>query len=154
MTVVSNASPLIALSLIDRFEIVFELFQNLIISPAVYNEIQKEPTKSQLLHAHSQNQIQIVIPLNVSAISAYKKQMGHGESETIVLAQQLSADFILIDEKRGRQETKKSGLTPLGTAGILKLWCNSTNEPLSPLIAALQNTGFWISDEILQDILN
>ena len=77
-----------------------------------------------------------------------------GESETIVLAQQLSADFVLIDEKRGRQEAKRSGLTPLGTAGILKLWCNSTNEPLSPLITALQNTGFWISDEILRDILN
>ena len=42
-----------------------------------------------------------------------------GEREAIQLAEQLQADFLLIDERKGRLEAKRRGLTTTGTLGVL-----------------------------------
>lgn len=40
-----------------------------------------------------------------------------GEREAIVLAQQTNADFLLIDERRGRLEARRRGILTTGTLG-------------------------------------
>ena len=45
--------------------------------------------------------------------------MDRGESEAILLSQQLQADLLLIDERRGRAEAQRLGIRITGLLGIL-----------------------------------
>jgi predicted nucleic acid-binding protein len=42
-----------------------------------------------------------------------------GEAETIVLARELGADWVLMDEKKARRKVTELGLNRVGTVGIL-----------------------------------
>jgi uncharacterized protein len=153
MTVVSNTSPLIALSLIDRFSIMFDLFETINISSAVHQEIKEEPAQTNVPEAYAQKRIQIIPPLDQSAVQVLQARLDKGESETIILAKQLGADFVLMDETNGRKTAIENALTPFGTVGLIKLWCDQTGESIEPLLDNLKKTGFWISPHILRKIL-
>ncbi len=43
--------------------------------------------------------------------------------------------------------------SPIGTVGLLMLWCKDSREPLRPLLDALLDTGFRISERLLQSVL-
>ena len=79
--------------------------------------------------------------------------LGRGESEAIVLSEELNADFVVLDEERARKAAVRVGLTPIGTVGLLMLWCKDSREPLRPLLDALLDAGFRISDRLLQSVL-
>mgnify|MGYP006919343431 CR=1 FL=1 len=130
MTVVSNTSPLIALSLIDRFPIIFDLFRTINISPAVYREIQHEPAKTQVTNAYERNQIHIIPVHDQTAVQILQGRLDIGESETIILAKQVNADFVILDEVNGRKAAMELTITPLGTVGLIKLWCDRTGESI------------------------
>lgn len=44
-----------------------------------------------------------------------------GEAETIVFANELEVDYILLDEEKGREIANSMGLSIIGTIGILSL---------------------------------
>ena len=153
MIAVCNASPIIALSLVDRFHVLTDLFPELLIPPGVSAEVVREPSRSNLENAIGQGQIRVHQVGNAVAVSLLGQTIGRGESEAIVLAQELSADFLLPDEERAGKAAVRVGLTPIGTVGLLMLWCKDRQEPLRPLLDALLDTGFRISDRLLQSIL-
>jgi predicted nucleic acid-binding protein len=51
--------------------------------------------------------------------SEFVRLLDQGEAEAIQLAIDLKADYLLIDERRGRQIATARGLTVIGTLGIL-----------------------------------
>ena len=42
-----------------------------------------------------------------------------GEAETVVLAHEMNADWVLMDEKKGRRKLAQLGLKKIGTVSIL-----------------------------------
>ena len=61
--------------------------------------------------------------LEVCAVAATDQksllQLGRGEREAILLAEQKRAQLLLIDEKRGRAEAERRGISSTGTLGVL-----------------------------------
>jgi predicted nucleic acid-binding protein len=49
----------------------------------------------------------------------YLQNLGSGEREAILLAEELSADLLLVDDRRGRAEAARRRLRATGTLGVL-----------------------------------
>lgn len=54
-------------------------------------------------------------------VSELEAQLDSGEAESIVLALEVKASYLLMDEKKGRAIAKKEGIKIIGLLGILIL---------------------------------
>lgn len=120
MIIISNSSPLIALSSIDRLDILAHLFPTIYIPDAVYHEtVTDNPVieqRTRILHAIDEF-IQVMPP---KIHRLFTRKLGAGEQGVLNLALEMHPDFILLDDKKARYEANEFGLIPVFTADILK----------------------------------
>ena len=76
-----------------------------------------------------------------------------GEAEAIILAEQLKADSLLMDELEGRREALRRGLPVAGTIGVLEKAAERNLINLQEAFARLALTNFHIAPELLRDAL-
>jgi len=79
--------------------------------------------------------------------------LGAGEREAILLAQELRAEVVLMDEHDGRQAARSRGLTVTGTLGILERAAERGLLDLPSTLARLVTTSFRVRDELIQGML-
>lgn len=124
MIVVSNASPLIILSKLGQFDLLSRFFTEIIIAQEVWHEVVVKgaglPGATEVQRA---SWVRVEAVNNAAQLAAWQAQhnLGLGELATILLAQELAADFALIDERRARLLAQAEGVAPFGTIGILEL---------------------------------
>ncbi len=112
MTVVSNSSPLIALTQIGRLDVMRLLHGRLLIPPAVAREVQITlPHLPEWLVTEPLRQ-----PRQPATVSS---SIGPGEHEVISLALELRADRLVLDEQPARRLAASLGLRVIGTVGLL-----------------------------------
>jgi len=89
-----------------------------------------------------------------TAVALLRKRLGAGESETIVLALQMDAEVVLMDEARGRRIAAARGLTLTGTLGTLIL---AKKQGLINRVAShltrLAEEDFYMSDTLYEKVL-
>lgn len=152
MVVVSNSSPLIALSRIGKLEILRKLYHKIVIPKAVEKEIVSDPLKEFNLGKLPWIEVKSLRhPLCVEILSA---DLGLGESEALSLGLELKADLILLDEVAARAIAESIGLRFTGTLGMLlkakeKKFIQSVKELIEQLILC----EFRVSDQLYKDIL-
>lgn len=156
MIVVSDASPIIALSLIGQLKLLKDLYHEIEVPGAVYQEITrlgKDQTGVQeILRA---NWI-LARPINNDVLAnALLGELDQGEAEAITLAKEVKAELLLIDERRGRKVATRLGLNVIGVLGILieakkKGLVGSLRQQLDDLILV---AGFRISPLLRQRVL-
>lgn len=90
---------------------------------------------------------------DVLSVQILSKDLGPGESEAIVLAQELKADYVVIDEE-ARDYAKRLGLKVIGTLGIL-LWAKKLKKisNLKSIVEELINSGFRIKEKVYGKII-
>jgi uncharacterized protein len=112
VAVVSNSSPLIALTQIGRLDLLGRLHARVLIPPAVAQEV--EPTIRGLPGWILVQPLALPRqPLTVSS------SIGPGEQEVISLGLELRADWLILDEQPARRLAVSLGLKVIGTIGIL-----------------------------------
>ena len=79
--------------------------------------------------------------------------LGIGETHAISLARKLHADAVLIDERRALTIARKAGLVVTDTLGVLEIAAERILLDLVSALAALRQTTFRVSDQILGDLL-
>ena len=150
MLIVSDTSPILNLVAIERLELLKDLYGSIVIPPAVSAELHDNGIFL------ATDWIQVVEPLNRAAVEALRADLDAGESEAIVLAQQLNASLLLTDERLGRRAATQLGLDVTGLLGILaearKRGLISACAPL--LDDMIRRAGFWIGDRLRSDYLN
>lgn len=155
--VISNASPLIALSNISRLELLKEIFQRIIIPKAVYNEVVKEgKNRAGAVEVEKSigKWIEIKEVKNLNEVRALRAVLDYGESEVIVLGQEINADLLILDNKEPRMFAKHLEFKVVGTIGILMLAYKKgiLDNPIKEIMK-LKEKGFYISDKLLKEIL-
>ena len=156
MIVVSDTTPLIGLSSIGRLEFLRELFDDVYIPQAVFDEtvtFGREEGKAKLVVSNA-NWIHVVEVKDRLAVNILLDEMDLGEVETIILASELNADWVLMDEKKGRRKLSQLNIPKIGTVGILLkgkqlgLVSNLKSE-----LESLQKSGFSISQLVIEEVL-
>ena len=123
------------------------------IHQEVFNEIEAGKHKKYYLNLLTFDWIKIEQIQDRKSI-AYFLDLDKGEAEAIVLATESEADLILLDESLGRFYAKHAGLRVTGTIGILvKAKKQGLISELKPLILELKDKGVWLSESLIERIL-
>jgi len=110
--VISNSSPLIALTQIDRLDLLRQLHTRISIPPAVAREV--GPTVARLPDWVLVQEL--ARPLQPGTVSG---SIGPGEREVISLGLELAAALLILDEQPARRLAMSVGLRVIGTVGLL-----------------------------------
>ena len=153
MIVISDTTPLNYLVLIEQQELLVQLFNRVIIPQGVWKELQAEGTpESVRTWVDNKPDWLVVKQANFPADSALAA-LGHGEQEAILLAQDLNADLLLMDDKDGRAEAARRNLIVVGTLGVLDAAAKRGLLNLPEALARLQRTSFRASEELIRSLL-
>jgi len=121
---VSNSGPLIHLTIVGLLELVFKLYDVILIPQSVYNEIVvkgKEEGHSDAIileQAISNGKIKVEkVKVDTQKISTPK--LHQGEINTILLALKSEVEIILLDDEEARIFARKLKIKVKGTLGIL-----------------------------------
>ena len=156
MIVVSNTTPLIGLASIGRFELLSRLFSTINIPQAVYDEIVVAGREKGIAirEVSTSSWVKTVAVRDRLAVEVLLDELDAGEAETIVLARELSADWVLMDERKGRRKLDQLGLRKIGTLGILlKAKELGLVSVIQPDIERLRQQGFSLSQAVVDAVL-
>ncbi len=150
MMVVANAGPLISLARIGCFDLLKSLYGQLHIPKAVQHEVallgHGRPGAKRVEAAIW---IRTVDVRDMTAVQLLRERLDAGESEAIVLAIQLEADLLLIDEARGRRIAEARGLNKTGTIGtLISAKRQGLIQSVTPLLDNLIAAGFHMSEDL------
>lgn len=155
---VSNSSPLIHLSAIGRFNLLYR-FSSVYIPPAVWREVVEEggtrPGVAEIRQARDSGFISVKEPENTDLVRLLEQDLHRGEAESIVLALETKSDILLLDETEAR---RIAGIYHLPVTGIIGILMQAKNDgqidSLQEEMKQLRIQGdFWIHDSLYRRIL-
>jgi predicted nucleic acid-binding protein len=156
MIVVSNSTPLISLTWINRFDLFQTLYNSLVVPDAVWHEVvNKGINRPGALEVQNASWIQTQTVKNRSLVKALQQDLDAGEAEAIALALELNADLLIMDERLGRRTAQHFDLSMIGTVGVLiSARQQGLIDFLKPELDKLRNlAGFRLSENLYQQVL-
>lgn len=153
MVIVSDTSPVTSLIQIDRLELLTQVFGQVVIPKAVYEELCKVPGQQTVIDR--QNWLFIDHAKDAKHVKSLENELDPGEAEAIVLALELKADYLIIDEFKGRNKAEEIGLKIIGSLGVLLQAKQKGLIPaVKPLIDDLiQKAEFRVHTFLYQEVL-
>lgn len=117
MIIVSDTTAITNLFQIGKIEILRQLYGQIIIPLSVKNELDVIP--NQKLFLERTDWIRVEALNNQSLKNELLEILDLGEAEAIALTIEKNADFLIIDEKMGREIAKDYNISIIGMLGIL-----------------------------------
>ena len=150
IVVVSDASPLNYLALIDAVGVLPRLYSSVLIPPAVAAELSnpKAPTVVAALIRNPPSWLEVRRPNRVD----YSLGLDAGETEAIALATELGIEAVLMDERKGRKQAKQKGLTPVGTLTILEQAAEDGWIDFEECVNRLGATSFRLHPQVIDEV--
>jgi hypothetical protein len=153
--IVSDTTPLSELAKVGQLNLLRDVFGQVIIPEAVYNEV-TTGTHPAVSAVQSATWIEVRPVSNTEKVSALQDatNLDLGECAAIILAEELGVDQLLIDDLAARRVALCRNLPIIGTIGTLLLakqqgLIPSVKEVLDALIAE----GKRISQRLYQEVL-
>jgi len=120
---------------------------------AVFKEVTRKGKKNTIV-LENWGKGRIVGIKGIQAKSALELILDEGESEVVVLAQEVNADLVIIDEDKARKVARLNGLNVTGTIGLLlDAKKNGKISELRPLLDRLIAKGIYISENLYANAL-
>lgn len=154
MIVVSNTSPITNLAAIGQLNLLEQLYSHVVIPTAVYSEmvgVDKVVPGAVEVQSLPWIKTQAVTDFQqVTDLQESQENIDLGEAEAIVLALELKADLLLIDERRGRAVATSYRLNVTGLLGVLlQAKRNNLIPSVKPLMDQLiEQADFRVSNQL------
>lgn len=152
MIIVSDASSISNLLQIGLIEILHQLYGEITITPAVERELFAIDEQGEAIKQVAW--IKVITPTDQKMILKLLDDLDLGEAESIALALEHSAKYLIIDEYLGRQIADHLGIKIVGILGVL---IQAKQEGLIPAIKLyieqLRNIGFRLNQQLVVKIL-
>lgn len=159
MIVVSDTTPLISLMKIGHLDLLEKYFGEAHIPEAVFNELTFNSR-----FADEAKQIEDCAFIHVVKVQDYRSVeilrratgLDIGESEAIVLSDDMRADLLLMDEAKGRDVAEQMGIRIMGTIGLLIASYQDGSigaGEIRKCVEILRNSGRHIGEKYFQTLL-
>ena len=156
MRVISDSSPLIALSRIGQLSLLRELYQDVTVPQGVVQEVTSNGAGQP--GAEEVSTADWIIAVRVKDqpfVESLRRDLGEGEAEAIALAVELQADLLIVDDLLARQAARNLGLMFVGTVGVL---LEARQKGLLPEIKPclddlIDLAGFRVSGQLYSRVL-
>jgi predicted nucleic acid-binding protein len=152
MILVADASALIALSACDSLHLLEALFGNVFVPEAVFFEVAgTNKPQSERLKNYLQGKICTVNMNHFVYLDAYADA---GETQAMLLYKEMAADYLLIDDKRGRKVAQINQIKTIGSLGVL-LQAKHAGliSHIEPLITKIADSPVFMGAELIQMVL-
>lgn len=159
MIVVSDTTPLISLIKINRLDLLEKLFKTVFIPQGVFDELTGNSNYVDEASKIMNCKFIEIKAANKQSVSLFQRTTGLdlGESEAIVLTDELHADLTMLDEKHAREIATRIGLPIMGTIGILNLSRQRgylTIDDIRHYIKIFKETNRHIDEELFKRLLD
>ena len=153
--VVVNSTPLIALSKAGNLNVLEKMYEHIIIPRAVFNEVTAKDDAVRTLLLQSSDWIEIQDIKDSSKKMIFKSRLHDGEVEVMILAEEIGADLVVIDDYAARKTAEYIGLKLTGTIGVLiKAKQNGLLDRVMPIVEIMEQNGIFYSEKLKQQIRN
>jgi predicted nucleic acid-binding protein len=156
MTVVSNTSPITNLAGIQQLDLLHQLYRTITIPQAVYDEmVNIGRTVPGAVEVQTLSWITVQPTKDPNQVTALRAVLDPGEAEAIVLAMELNAELLLIDERPGRAIARQNGIPIIGVLGVLleakrQGLIGAVKPPLDQLINQVE---FWVDKQLYDAVI-
>jgi len=151
MIVVADSSPIISLAIIEQLDVLTALFDEVYIPRAVWEELIEVKT------TETTPKIQAFFSKRVKTLHSANTLfpfVDYGESEAILLCQELQADYLIADDKKAREIAEALGVACIGTIGVLyRAKEKGLLEALRPLFLKLLTHKRYYTKAVLNQVL-
>lgn len=157
--VVCNTSPIIGLVSINRLPLLWQLFDEIILPEAVYNELCADSVHHQAEVEEIQDcvlsgRFKVYQVKNADMVKALYGKLHYGELEVIVGAKELDISLAIIDERAARRMASEFLVDTIGILGILSLAKQrGIISCIKPDLDRLRENGYRIAESLYQQIL-
>ena len=151
--VIVNSTPLVALWVLGRLDLLRELYDEVLIPQAVYEEFvttERAVRQAALENAPWIRPVSLVNPQRARVYIG----LDLGEAEVLALAEERTARLVIIDELRGRRYAQRLEMPLTGTLGLLLLAKERGLEAdWAPLLVELQEAGLYLGAALIDRVL-
>lgn len=152
MLIIADSSALVALAICDGLGLLDQLFQEIKVPQAVFNEVVFDgKPEAERLRMYLSDKTVVVDLANVIITSG---GLGRGEIEAMALYKALHADYLLIDDRRARNVARLNNIIITGSQGILLLAKHKGLIPsVKPYIERLSVSDIRINENLIRKTL-
>jgi predicted nucleic acid-binding protein len=154
MMAVADTSPLCYLVLIDEVDLLRQLFSQVVVPPAVIAELLHEDAPEAVRSWAANLPSWVSVQENPIRNTAGLEKLQVGEQAAILLAESISAELILLDEKSARRIAAQRGMRIAGTLGVLGEAAVRGLVDLPAATDRLRRTNFRCSPALMKATLD
>ena len=151
--VVSDTGPINYLTLIGHIQVLPVLFEKIILSSVVRDELSRPKTpelvRSWIAQTPAWLDIRSAVPSNDPSLA----ELDAGEKAAIALATEVNADLLLMDDRRGVRAARSKGFRVAGTLAVLSMAARRNLLNLAEAFDRLKLTSFHYRQEIIDQFL-
>ena len=154
MLVIADTTPLRYLVVLGQVDLLHTLFGQVLIPPAVVGELQHPKAPAALLTWMISPPSWLHVRPSSLRPDAVLLRLDPGEREAILLAQELQADLVLVDDQDAREEATRRALTAMGTLRVFELAAERGLVDLPTVLTQLRAARFYMTSEMVQELLD